>query len=42
MAHKYPIEGYTFEPEQIASDAIPDHENLSAPCRGAGPVSGRG
>lgn len=30
FANKYPIEGYAFEPEQIASDAIPDHENLSA------------
>ena len=30
FANKYPIEGYAFEPKQIAGDAIPDHENLSA------------
>ncbi len=30
FANKYPSEGYAFEPEQIASDSIPDHENLSA------------
>lgn len=30
FANKYPVEGYAFEPEQIASDSIPDHENLTA------------
>lgn len=30
FANKYPSEGYAFEPEQIATDSIPDHENLSA------------
>lgn len=30
FANKYPVEGYAFLPEQIASDSIPDHENLSA------------
>lgn len=30
FANKYPSEGYAFEPEQIASDSLPDHENLSA------------
>jgi len=30
FANKYPSEGYAFEPEQIASDSIPDHENLTA------------
>ncbi len=30
FANKYPIEGYAFEPEQIAADSVPDHENLSA------------
>lgn len=30
FANKYPIEGYAFEPEQLASDSIPDHENLSS------------
>lgn len=30
FANKYPIEGYAFEPEQLAGDSIPDHENLSA------------
>lgn len=30
FANKYPIQGYAFEPEQIASDSIPDHENLNA------------
>ena len=30
FANKYPFEGYAFEPEQIASDSIPDFENLSA------------
>lgn len=30
FANKYPVSGYAFEPEQIAADSIPDHENLSA------------
>jgi predicted dehydrogenase len=30
FANKYPKEGYAFEPEQIASDDVPDHQNLSA------------
>ncbi len=30
FANKYPIEGYAFEPEQLAGDSIPDHENLSS------------
>lgn len=30
FANKYPIEGYAFEPEQLQTDEIPDHENLSA------------
>lgn len=30
FANKYPIEGYAFEPAQIASDSVPDHENLTA------------
>lgn len=30
FANKYPMEGYAFEPEQIAGDSVPDHENLSA------------
>ncbi|MDE6100930.1 MAG: Gfo/Idh/MocA family oxidoreductase, partial [Paramuribaculum sp.] len=30
FAEKYPTPGYAFEPEQIAGDSIPDHENLSA------------
>lgn len=30
FANKYPVEGYAFLPEQIASDSIPDHENLLA------------
>lgn len=30
FANKYPIEGYAFEPEQLASSQVPDHENLSA------------
>jgi hypothetical protein len=29
FANKYPTEGYAFEPEQIASDEVPDHENLN-------------
>jgi predicted dehydrogenase len=29
FANKYPKEGYAFEPEQIASDEVPDHENLN-------------
>lgn len=30
FANKYPTEGYAFEPDQIAGDSVPDHENLSA------------
>lgn len=30
FANKYPLEGYAFEPEQIAADSVPDHENLTA------------
>lgn len=30
FANKYPIQGYAFEPEQLQTDDIPDHENLSA------------
>lgn len=30
FANKYPVQGYSFEPEQLASDVVPDHENLSA------------
>ncbi len=30
FANKYPKEGYAFQPEQIASDDIPDHQNLTA------------
>lgn len=30
FANKYPAEGYAFEPEQIADDSIPDHQNLTA------------
>ena len=30
FANKYPNEGYAFEPEQIAADSVPDHQNLTA------------
>ncbi len=30
FANKYPMEGYAFEPEQLQTDEIPDHQNLSA------------
>ncbi|MDE7411432.1 MAG: Gfo/Idh/MocA family oxidoreductase [Paramuribaculum sp.] len=30
FANKYPTPGYAFEPEQVASDSMPDHENLTA------------
>lgn len=30
FANKYPSEGYAFEPEQIAVDSLPDHQNLTA------------
>lgn len=31
FANKYPVQGYSFEPEQIADGGnVPDHENLSA------------
>lgn len=30
FANKYPNEGYAFEPDQLAADSMPDHENLTA------------
>lgn len=30
FANKYPIEGFTFMPENIDNDEVPDHEDLSA------------
>ena len=30
FANKYPNEGYAFEPEQLAADSVPDHQNLTA------------
>jgi predicted dehydrogenase len=30
FANKYPKEGYAFEPEQIATEDVPDHQNLTA------------
>ena len=30
FANKYPMEGYAFEPEQLKTDEVPDHENLTA------------
>ena len=30
FANKYPMEGYAFEPAQLANDEVPNHENLSA------------
>lgn len=30
FASKYPIEQYCLRPEQVASDVVPDHENLNA------------
>lgn len=30
FACKYPVEGFTFKPENIDKDAVPDHENLNA------------
>lgn len=30
FANKYPSEGYAFEPDQLAADSMPDHENLTA------------
>ena len=30
FANKYPIEGFTFMPENINTDEVPDHEDLSA------------
>ena len=29
FANKYPVEGYSFAPEQLSDSGIPDHENLS-------------
>lgn len=30
FANKYPISGFTFKPENIDSDDVPDHENLNS------------
>ena len=30
FANKYPRQGYAFDPEQLAGDSIPDHENLNS------------
>lgn len=30
FANKYPVEGYSFEPEQLPEGAVPDHEDLNA------------
>ena len=30
FANKYPIEGFTFMPENIDTDEVPDHEDLNA------------
>lgn len=30
FANKYPVEGYAFDPEQLAGDSLPDYDNLSA------------
>ncbi|MDE5622327.1 MAG: Gfo/Idh/MocA family oxidoreductase [Alistipes sp.] len=30
FANKYPVQGYALEPEQLASDEMPNHENLSS------------
>ena len=30
FANKYPIKQYAFEPEQLSTDSMPDHENLNA------------
>ncbi len=30
FANKYPVQGYALEPEQLSSDEMPDHENLSS------------
>lgn len=30
FADKYPVEGYAFEPEQLAADSMPDYQNLSS------------
>ncbi|AVM49129.1 Gfo/Idh/MocA family protein [Capnocytophaga sp. oral taxon 878] len=30
FANKYPIQGYLIQPESIAKDEVPDHQNLSA------------
>ena len=30
FANKYPVQGYALEPDQPASDEMPDHENLSS------------
>ena len=30
FANKYPVQGYALEPDQLASDEMPDHENLSS------------
>mgnify|MGYP001637375015 FL=1 len=30
FANKYPIQGYAFNPDQLADSGVPDHENLNA------------
>lgn len=30
FANKYPVEGYSFEPEQLPAGAVPDHEDLDS------------
>ncbi len=30
FANKYPVEGYSFQPEQLPAGAVPDHEDLNA------------
>lgn len=30
FANKYPVEGYTLEPEQVSSDVAPNHEDLNS------------
>ena len=30
FANKYPVQGYAFNPDQLADSGVPDHENLNA------------